>query len=113
MKFILGYTGRSLTSNACNKTCLNGGQCYVDEQRGGQPQCSCPNEYYGPRCEYSKLFFCFFGFDDLFILVNRPKSCSPINPCMNNGKCITTTAGSQCVCQKGTSGILCEKGKFY
>ncbi len=32
---------------------------------------------------------------------------------MNNAKCVTTTAGSQCVCQKGTSGILCEKSKFY
>jgi hypothetical protein len=31
---------------------------------------------------------------------------------MNNAKCIKTTAGSQCVCQKGTAGILCEKSKF-
>jgi len=59
------------------------------------------------------LFFVFvYRFDDLFILVNRPKSCSPKNPCMNNGKCITTAAGSQCVCQNDTSGILCEKCKF-
>ncbi len=32
---------------------------------------------------------------------------------MNNGKCTTTSAGSQCICQKGTSGILCEKSKFH
>ncbi|CAF3682265.1 unnamed protein product [Adineta steineri] len=87
------YTGRSLTSNTCNKTCLNGGRCYIDEQRGGVERCSCSNEYYGSRCE----------------LVNRPKSCSSKNPCMNKAKCVTTKSGSQCICQKGTSGILCEK----
>ncbi|CAF1035730.1 unnamed protein product [Adineta ricciae] len=84
---------RSLTSIRCNLTCLNGGECYNDEQQGGQARCSCPNEYYGERCE----------------LMNRPKSCSLSNPCMNNGKCITTSAGAQCVCQKGTSGVLCER----
>ncbi|CAF0950672.1 unnamed protein product [Rotaria sordida] len=86
-------SARSLISKTCNKTCLNGGQCYIDEQKGGQPQCSCPNEYYGPTCEY----------------MNRPKSCLPKNPCMNNGKCITTSVGSECVCRKGTFGVLCEQ----
>ncbi len=46
---------------------------------------------------------------NIFLLVNRPKSCSSNNPCMNNGKCLTTSVGSQCVCQKGTSGVLCER----
>ncbi len=55
LKFILGYSGRLLASQACNKTCLNGGQCYIDEKQGGQARCSCSNEYYGSRCEYSKL----------------------------------------------------------
>ncbi|CAF2480711.1 unnamed protein product [Rotaria sp. Silwood2] len=86
-------SARSLMSKKCDKTCLNGGQCYIDEQQGGKAQCSCPNEYYGPRCEY----------------VNRPKSCSPKNPCMNDGKCVTTSVGSQCVCKQGTSGVLCER----
>jgi hypothetical protein len=45
-------------------------------------------------------------------LVNRPKSCSSENPCMNNGKCMTTSTGSQCICEKGTSGVLCERSKF-
>ena len=49
------YTGRSLASKECNKTCLNGGQCYIDEQRGGRAQCSCPNEYYGSRCEHGQF----------------------------------------------------------
>ena len=93
----LGYSGRSLASRACNKTCLNGGKCYIDEQNRGQARCSCPNEYYGSQCEF----------------LNRPKSCSPKNPCMNNGKCVTNQSGSQCVCQQGTSGVLCEKGKFF
>ncbi len=31
---------------------------------------------------------------------------------MNNGRCITTSVGSQCICQKGTSGVLCERSKF-
>ncbi len=44
-------------------------------------------------------------------LVNRPKSCSPQNPCMNNGKCMITSVGSQCACEKGTSGVLCERSK--
>ncbi|CAF0902610.1 unnamed protein product [Rotaria sordida] len=83
---------RSLTSRVCNKTCLNNGKCYIDE-KSGQARCSCSNEHYGSKCEF----------------INRPRSCSPKNPCMNNAKCITTKAGSQCVCQKGTSGVLCEK----
>jgi hypothetical protein len=86
-------SARSLTSRSCNQTCLNGGQCYIDELNGGQARCSCPNEYYGSRCE----------------LINRPKSCSSENPCMNNGKCMTTSTGSQCICEKGTSGVLCER----
>ncbi|CAF1628166.1 unnamed protein product, partial [Adineta ricciae] len=85
-------SARSLISKPCNKTCLNGGRCYIDELNG-QARCSCPNEYYGARCEK----------------VNRPKSCSPKNPCMNKAKCVTTKSGSQCVCQKGSSGVLCEK----
>lgn len=85
--------GRSLAKSTCNETCLNGGQCYIDELNGGQARCSCSDEYYGSKCQY----------------VNRPKSCQPANPCMNNGKCITTSIGSQCVCQKGTSGVLCER----
>lgn len=85
--------GRSLLQAACNKTCLNGGQCYLDEERDGQAQCSCPNEFYGSRCER----------------MNAPKSCLPKNPCLNNAKCVSTKTGSKCVCAKGTSGILCEK----
>lgn len=57
MKAFLGRTARSLSSKACNRTCLNGGQCYFDEQQGGQAKCSCPNEFYGSSCEYSKIFF--------------------------------------------------------
>ena len=53
-----------------------------------------------------------FTFNCRLILVNRPKSCTPKNPCMNNGKCVTTSTGSQCLCQKGTSGTLCEKSKL-
>jgi hypothetical protein len=110
---LLDYSGRSLVSRTCNKTCLNGGRCYIDEQNGGQARCSCSNEHYGSQCELSKLFlFIDFYFNDLFILANRPKSCSPKNPCMNNGKCITSAAGAQCVCQKGSSGILCERSKI-
>ena len=55
MKLILGRSSRSLTVKSCNKTCENGGQCYIDEQRGSQARCSCPNEYYGSRCEHSML----------------------------------------------------------
>ncbi|CAF1175475.1 unnamed protein product [Rotaria magnacalcarata] len=88
-------TGRSLISNACNKTCLNGGQCFLDGNSAGEARCSCPSEYYGPTCEF----------------MNRPKSCSPKNPCMNNAQCITTKSSSKCVCKNGTSGILCEKIK--
>ncbi|CAF4064985.1 unnamed protein product [Adineta steineri] len=86
-------TARSIASKPCNMTCYHGGQCYNDERNGGQARCSCPNEYFGANCEF----------------VNRPKTCSPSNPCMNNGKCMTTSVGSQCNCQKGTSGILCER----
>lgn len=86
-------SGRSLATKACNKTCLNGGQCYLDETNGDQPRCSCPYEFYGSRCEFK----------------NGPKSCSPKNPCMNKGQCVTTKTGAQCVCAKGTSGVLCEK----
>lgn len=31
---------------------------------------------------------------------------------MNNAKCLTTSVGAQCVCQKGTSGVLCEQSKL-
>ena len=46
-------------------------------------------------------------------LVNRPKSCSPKNPCMNNGKCVSKGTFAKCVCQNGTSGILCERSKTF
>lgn len=51
-------------------------------------------------------------FYDFFLIGNGPKSCSPENPCMNNAKCITTESGFQCVCNKGTSGVLCERSKY-
>ena len=35
-------------------TCLNGGQCYIDELNGGQARCSCSDEYYGSQCQYGK-----------------------------------------------------------
>ncbi len=35
-----------------NVTCLNGGECIVDEKG---PQCTCPKPYYGDRCELSKF----------------------------------------------------------
>ncbi len=40
-------------SNApcANVTCLNGGECYTDENG---PQCTCPKPYFGERCELSK-----------------------------------------------------------
>ncbi|CAF2052537.1 unnamed protein product [Rotaria magnacalcarata] len=84
---------RSLISKTCNKDCLNGGQCYIDEKQAGQAFCSCSNDFYGSRCEF----------------MNRPKSCSPKNPCMNKAKCITTINGAQCMCERGTSGVLCER----
>ena len=107
-------TGRSLLQAACNKTCLNGGQCYLDEKRGGQAQCSCPNEFYGSRCERSTSIVLRRSKGEIRAslvcsLVNGPKSCLPKNPCMNNAKCVSTTAGSKCICTKGTSGVLCEK----
>ncbi|CAF3717646.1 unnamed protein product [Rotaria socialis] len=86
-------SARSLISKTCNKDCLNGGQCYIDEKQAGQAFCSCSNDFYGSRCEF----------------MNRPKSCSPKNPCMNNAKCITTSSGAQCMCERGTSGVLCER----
>lgn len=49
--FFAERTARSLAAKACNQTCLNGGQCYVDER--GQQRCSCSNEFYGERCELS------------------------------------------------------------
>lgn len=60
LEIILEYAGRALSSKACNKTCLNGGQCYIDETRGGRAQCSCPNEYYGSRCELGQFGFLIF-----------------------------------------------------
>ena len=53
-KLVLGRSARSLTSGACNKTCLNGGQCYLDAQHGGEARCSCPNDFYGSQCERGK-----------------------------------------------------------
>ena len=32
---------------------------------------------------------------------------------MNNARCVITSVGAQCVCQKGTSGVLCERSKFF
>jgi len=55
----LGRNARALTSQKCNRTCLNGGQCYIDELNGGQAKCSCPNEYFGSRCEYSNVILSF------------------------------------------------------
>ena len=40
------------------------------------------------------------------------ESNSTLTTCIN-GKCITTSAGSQCICQLGTSGVLCERSKFF
>lgn len=42
---------RALTNSLCaNITCLNGGECFANENG---PQCSCPSPYFGRRCEMS------------------------------------------------------------
>jgi hypothetical protein len=44
---------RVMSNAPCsNVTCLNGGECIVDEDG---PQCTCPKPYYGDRCELSKF----------------------------------------------------------
>jgi hypothetical protein len=67
MRF-LDRNGRSLTSRTCNKTCLNGGQCYTDDLHGGQARCSCSNDYYGERCEYGNFVVFAFEFEIFFVV---------------------------------------------
>lgn len=113
--FIHSARKRALTNSLCsNITCLNGGECYAGEIGA---QCSCPKPYFGQRCEQSKTIAIliiddmvnFFHWKHQFVLVvNRPRSCNP-NPCINNGKCVSTDHGYQCVCETGTTGVLCEQ----
>ena len=43
---------RTIGNTACaNVTCMNGGECVVNENG---PQCTCPKPYYGARCESSE-----------------------------------------------------------
>ena len=65
------------------------------------------------RAQYCPSLLVWWRFTVDWYLVNRPKSCAPKNPCMNAAKCITTSAGSQCACIKGTSGVLCERSKWF
>lgn len=51
-KFVFLARKRLLTNTLCaNVTCLNGGECFANENG---PQCSCPSPYFGQRCEISK-----------------------------------------------------------
>lgn len=43
---------RALSNAPCaNVTCLNGGECYMNEDG---PQCTCPKPFFGERCEISE-----------------------------------------------------------
>ena len=45
-----GYSGSSCKTDACYKTCRNGGSC-KRTQRGDRFQCTCKPGYIGKRCE--------------------------------------------------------------
>ncbi|CAF0985910.1 unnamed protein product [Didymodactylos carnosus] len=80
---------RTISTSACsNITCLNGGECYIGDNGA---KCTCSKEYYGDKCQNN----------------NRPRSCQP-NPCLN-GNCVATKDGYKCICNAGSTGILCEQ----
>ena len=39
-------------TNRCFQHCLNGGTCHQDQEAGGSVFCTCPDNYYGPRCNF-------------------------------------------------------------
>ena len=83
-----GYSGSSCETDACHKTCQNGGSC-KRTQRGDRFQCTCKPGYIGKRCEKT---------------LNR---CNP-NPCANGGLCRPLHNDFSCTCKGWFAGKRCE-----
>ena len=83
-----GYFGSRCETDACLKTCQNGGSC-KRTQRGGRFQCTCKPGYIGKRCEKT---------------LNR---CNP-NPCANGGLCRPLHNDFSCTCKYGHAGKRCQ-----
>ena len=83
-----GYSGSSCGTDACHKTCRNGGSC-KRIRRGDRFQCTCKPGYIGKRCEKT---------------LNR---CTP-NPCANGGLCRPLHNDFSCTCKDGHADKRCE-----
>mmetsp|Transcript_24754 Transcript_24754/g.72492 ORF Transcript_24754/g.72492 Transcript_24754/m.72492 type:complete len:481 (-) Transcript_24754:624-2066(-) len=99
--------------------CTNGGTCQNNET-GIMKKCRCPDDWFGPHCEYQRSNFVAEQFN--------PKQCQL--KCRNNGKCKfglkdygmhdkkndasatfteeTHSNGMHCVCPDGFTGLICQ-----
>lgn len=84
--------------------CLNNGVCIMDQNYTKYPEkekdlmgvkCFCKPGYEGNRCEKVR-----------FVI-----GCPPINPCLNNGHCVSKPFGFQCICPRKFTGIRCQLEK--
>lgn len=58
-------------------------------------KCFCKPGYEGSRCEKVR-----------FVI-----GCPPINPCLNNGHCVSKPFGFECICPRKFTGIRCQLEK--
>ncbi|RNA00791.1 endothelin-converting enzyme 1 isoform X2, partial [Brachionus plicatilis] len=101
-----GYTGINCEIKICDvkNPCLNNGVCImnqhytkyneVDQDLLGV-KCFCKPGYEGNRCEKVRYVI----------------GCPPINPCLNNGHCVSKPFGFQCICPRKFTGIRCQLEK--
>ncbi|KAI0207233.1 hypothetical protein LSAT2_008121 [Lamellibrachia satsuma] len=87
-----GITGKNCEDNACKTHfCLNGGTCHISRAVGGVPSCSCKKHFTGMNC-------------------NTAKTSCWSSPCLNSGKCISTSTDQyECKCTPTFYGGRCQK----
>ncbi len=69
---------------------------YPENEKGlNGTRCTCKPGYEGYRCEKVRYIV----------------GCPPINPCLNDGKCIERSFGFSCICKEKYFGNRCQHSK--
>jgi len=95
--------------NPCSQNpCQNGGTC--QPTNSGNFMCICSPGYEGICCEIRELFSEKRSSSLLSTIIGTDPC--RINPCQNNGICMTSGSSFFCTCLAGFSGQRCEIRKY-
>lgn len=78
-------------------------------------RCLCKPGYEGHRCEKGFNFIKLKSVIQFLItetIVRYILGCPPINPCLNNGKCLEKPFGFTCLCNDQFEGNRCQFKKY-